>query len=379
MSIYLDNSATSFPKPEAVYRAVDHAFRNYGANPGRGGHRMSVESARMVFDAREALADFFAVDDSARIILTSGATESINLALFGLLGSGDRVVTTTMEHNSVLRPLHALQDRGVVVEKVSADPSGTIAAADIIAACRKPTRLVVMTHCSNVTGSVQPVEQVAAYCRDNDILLLVDAAQSAGLLPISLRESGIDLLATAGHKGLMGPPGVGVLYVKPGLQLEPLIYGGTGTLSQSGAQPAEMPERFESGTLNTPGIAGLLAGVQYLNEIGLASVREHEQSLLQLLLDGLGSLDDVAIYGSSDVANHGGAVSFNCKNFDPAEIGFRLDNEYDIMVRVGLHCAPDAHRTIGSFPRGTVRVSPGYYNSTDDIEKLVDALGQITR
>jgi cysteine desulfurase family protein len=374
MAIYLDNSATSFPKPESVYQAVDRAFRTLGANPGRGGHRMSLESARMVLDAREAAAELFDIEDTARIIFTSGATESINLSLFGVLKPGDRVVTTSMEHNAVVRPLRALADRGIKVEKVQADTTGLVSVEDIRRACREQTRLVAMTHCSNVTGTVQPVEEVAAFCREQGILLLVDAAQSAGLLPLSVGCFGIDLLAVAGHKSLYGPPGTGLLYVAPELELEPLIYGGTGSLSHFDTQPADLPERFESGTLNTPGIAGLLAGIRFLNDVGLETLRNKEQALLADLISGLRSIDRLTVYGPETFAQHGGAVSFNCADLDPAEIGFRLDQEYDIMVRVGLHCAPDAHKTIGSFPRGTVRVSPGYFNTSDEISQLLDAL-----
>ncbi len=377
MTIYLDNSATSYPKPETVYQQADHAFRQLGANPGRGGHRMSLEAARLVLEAREAAADFLGVDDAARVVFTSGATESINLALFGLLQPGDKVVTTSMEHNAVARPLRALADSGVQVTRVLASPCGTVQPEAIRQACDDETRLVAMTHCSNVTGSVQPIEEVAAFCRQNGILLLVDAAQSAGLLPIDVAATGIDLLAVAGHKSLFGPPGIGLLCVAPGLELKPLIYGGTGSLSHFDEQPAELPERFESGTLNTPGLAGLLAGIEFVREQGLEVVREKEQALVAELIDGLRAIDRITVYGPDSCQSHGGAVSFNCADLDPAEIGFRLDNEYDIMVRVGLHCAPDAHRTIGSFPRGTVRVSPGFFNTSGDIGKLLDAVRKI--
>ncbi len=378
MTIYLDNSATSLPKPEAVYRAVDHAFRNLGANPGRGGHRLSLESARLVLDAREAAADFFGVDDAARVIFTSGATESLNLALFGALKPGDRVVATSMEHNAVIRPLSALENRGVIVSRVRADNTGLVSVDAIREACADAPRMVVMTHCSNVTGTVQPVADVAAFCREKGILLLVDAAQSAGLLPISVGDTGIDLLAVAGHKGLYGPPGTGLLCVGPGVELQPLVYGGTGSQSHLDAQPVDLPERFESGTLNTPGIAGLLAGIRFIDETGLDAIRSREQELVAELISGLQSIDRLTVYGPARYTEHGGAVSFNCADLDPAEIGFRLDREYDIMVRVGLHCSPDAHRTIGTFPRGTVRVSPGYFSTPEDIGRLIDALKVIT-
>jgi cysteine desulfurase family protein len=377
MTIYLDNSATTFPKPESVYSAVDHAFRNLGANPGRGGHRMSLESARLVLDARDAVAELFEIADASRVVFTSGATESINLALFGVLQPGDRVVTTSMEHNAVARPLRALADTGVIVEKVQADTTGLVTAESIRQACSKQTRLVAMTHCSNVTGTVQPIEEVAAFCQENGILLLVDAAQSAGLLPLSVRQCGIDLLAIAGHKSLYGPVGTGLLYVAPGVELKPLIYGGTGSLSQFDEQPVDLPERFESGTMNTPGIAGLLAGVEFINQTGLDAIRRKEKALIVELISGLKSIEGLTVYGPAHYEQHGGAVSFNCSDLDPAEIGFRLDHECDIMVRVGLHCAPDAHRSIGTFPRGTIRVSPGYFNTLEDMNRLIEALKNI--
>jgi len=377
MAIYLDNSATSFPKPESVYDAVNHTLRVCGANPGRGGHRMSLDAARLVFEARETVGQFFGVADASRIVFTSGATESLNLALFGVLQSGDHVVTTVMEHNSMLRPLRALQDRGVVVTRVGADRQGRVAAADLMAACTTQTRLIAMTHCSNVTGAVQPIEQVAVFARQKGILLLVDAAQSAGLLPIDAPALGIDLLAVPGHKGLLGPVGIGSLYVREGVELQPLMYGGTGTQSESDRAPLQMPERFESGTPNTPGIAGLKAGIDYLQSVGLTTIRQHERELLQTLLQGLNSLPGVVVHGPDRIDEHGGALSFTCPGHDPSEIGFRLDREHDIMVRVGLHCAPEAHRTIGTWPHGTIRVSPGVFNTLEQIETFILAVSGI--
>jgi len=377
MPIYLDNAATSYPKPETVYTAIDRTLRECGANPGRGGHRMSLDAARLVYSARETVADFFGVVDASRIVFTSGATESINLALFGLLRPGDHVVTTVMEHNSVLRPLRALLDRSVTVTRVSADHQGLVDAAAIDAACTDRTRLIVMTHCSNVTGTVQPVTEVAAHARKRGVLLLVDAAQSAGLLDIDAPSLGIDLLAVPGHKGLMGPAGIGCLYVRDGLQLEPLMYGGTGTRSESDLPPAEMPERLESGTLNTPGIAGLQAGIEWLQATGLEAIRSHEQQLLQALVSGLQRIDGVVVHGPDHLHGHGGALSFTCRGQDPSQIGFLLDHDHDMMVRVGLHCAPEAHRAIGTWPQGTIRVSPGYFNTLEHIETFINALATV--
>jgi cysteine desulfurase family protein len=378
MTIYLDNAATSFPKPESVYRAVDQTQRFIGANPGRGGHRLAVDASRLVFSAREAAADFFSIADASRIAFTGSATEAINIALFGLLQPGDRVVTSTMEHNSVTRPLRTLQERGIEVVKVPADRRGFIDPLAIRRACAEKTRMVVLTHCSNVTGTLQPIEEVGPWCRREGILFLVDAAQSAGFFAIDVEAMGIDLLAVPGHKGLLGPQGTGFLYVREGLKPIPLIYGGTGGNSHSELPPETMPERLESGTLNTPGIAGLKAGIDFLKEEGIAAVRSHEQELMARLIQGLREIPGCNIYGPLDPRFHGGALSFNMEGIDPSEVGFILDRDHDIFARVGLHCAPDAHRTIGTFPRGTVRVSPGFFTTIGEIDHLVAALSSLS-
>ncbi len=379
MTIYLDNAATTFPKPESVYRAVDLALRSVGANPGRGGHLMGLAAGRLIFEAREVLAGFFGIRDSARIVFTANATEAINLALFGLLQPGDRVVTSTMEHNAVTRPLRALQEQGVEVVKVPADHLGRIDPAAIRAACAEKTRLVVLTHCSNVSGTLQPVEEIGPWCRQQGILFLLDAAQSAGIFPVDVEAMGVDLLAVPGHKGLMGPQGTGLLYVREGLQLRPLIYGGTGGNSHSDWPPEQMPERYEAGTLNTCGIAGLKAAVEFVAETGLARIRAHEAELLRHLIDGLKKKSGIELYGPLSPEGHGGALSINLAGLDPAQVGFALDRDHDIVCRVGLHCAPDAHRTIGTFPRGTVRVSPGYFTTHEDIDCLLAALSTLLR
>ncbi|NJC86994.1 MAG: aminotransferase class V-fold PLP-dependent enzyme [Desulfuromonas sp.] len=378
MTLYLDNAATSFPKPETVCTAVDRTLRLGAANPGRGGYRLSLDAGRMVLAARSAAARLVGMPDPARIVFVANATEALNLALFGALSSGDRVVTTSMEHNAVVRPLRALADRGVEVIKVSAGPDGFVAPADIKAACAPRTRMVVMTHCSNVTGTVQAIEEIGPWCRSRGILFLVDAAQSAGLFPIDVVDMGIDLLAVPGHKAIMGPPGTGFLCVGEGVQLAPLLYGGTGTRSISDEQPEELPERLESGTLNVAGLAGLHAALEFLHEIGLNRFRAHERDLLRQLLDGLRRMASVRLFGPADPLQHGGALSFTLEGLDPAAVGFRLDNEFDIGVRVGLHCAPEAHRTIGTFPEGTIRVSPGWFNTPDDIDRFLAAVQTLT-
>ncbi|MFO7983383.1 MAG: aminotransferase class V-fold PLP-dependent enzyme [Desulfuromonadales bacterium] len=377
MPIYLDNAATSFPKPEDVYRATDEAMRTMGGNPGRGGHSLTLDASRLVLEAREAVAEMFGIPDAARVAFMANATEAINTALFGILRPGDRVVTTSMEHNAVTRPLRALEDRGVEVVKVPADETGYVPAGEIRAACTEKTRMVVVNHCSNVTGTLQPIDEIGPWCRRNGILFFVDAAQSAGLFEIDVEDQSIDLLAAPGHKSLLGPQGTGFLYVRDGIQITPLVYGGTGGNSHSELPPDQMPERLESGTLNLPGLAGLAAALDYIKSQELQTIRNHERHLLEQLIAGLGEIPQVTLFGPTDSRRHGGALSFIIEERDPSELGFLLDRDHGICLRVGLHCAPDAHRTIGTFPRGTVRVSPGYFNGRDHIDHFLTAVAAL--
>ena len=370
---YLDNAATTFPKPEQVYQEQDRVARTCAANPGRGSHSLAYEASRLILSTRMVIAELFNIADCSRIAFTANATEAINLALFGLLQRGDRVVTTSMEHNAVARPLHALQQQGVEVIKVQADAQGQITLEQIQQACDRKPRLLVVNHCSNVTGTLQPIETIGPWCRRQGILFLVDAAQSAGIYPIDVQQMGIDLLAAPGHKSLFGPQGTGFLYVDPAIELKPLHYGGTGTYSSRLEQPQQMPEHLESGTLNTPALAALAEGIRFIQSEGLTRIRSHEQCLATRLRDGLVVMERVTLYK----AEQSTLVSFTIDGCDPAEIGFSLDRHYQIAVRVGLHCAPDAHRTIGSFPQGTVRVSPGYFNTSEEIDRLLKAVAEI--
>ena len=376
MSLFLDNAATSFPKPDSVYRAMDAALREVGVAPGRGGYRQSLAAARIVFEARAALAAFFGLSDSSRLIFTHSATESLNLAVNGLLKPGDHVVSTTVEHNALLRPLHLARSRGVQVSFVPADREGVVSEREIGRALRPNTRLVALAHCSNVTGALQPIAEIARLARERGALLLLDAAQSAGYFPLDLSRMGIDLLAAPGHKGLYGPPGTGVLAVAEGIRLEPIMVGGTGGNASSPEQPEEMPERFESGTTNTPALAGLKAGLDFLLETGLEVVRAKGKLLVEQLLEGLHQIPGAVLYGPAR-GERGAAVSFNLEGHDPATLGYLLDSGYDISVRAGLHCAPDVHRTIGSYPAGTVRVSPGFFNTQEDISYFLKALREL--
>lgn len=377
MSIYLDNAATSFPKPASVYQAVDDALRHRGGSPGRGSHHMALEAGRLLMACRDTAAGFFGIRDASRVVFTGNATEALNLALFGLLNPGDRVVTSTMEHNAVLRPLQALQTRGLKVVKVPPGADGRLhpdSVREAVMVDAKATRLVILTHASNVTGAIQPIEEIGPWCRSLGIPLLVDAAQTAGYLPVDVEDMGIDLLAVPGHKHLMGPPGCGFLYVREGLQLTPLLYGGSGSDSGSPLPPEHMPERLESGTANLPALAGLKAGIDFLEKTGFVNLRRHKKELMAHLADGLSALPGIRRYGPPDISLLAGALSFNLSGLDPAEIAFWLDNEHAICVRAGLHCAPDTHRSLNTFPRGTVRVSPGYFSRHEDIQALIHAL-----
>jgi len=376
--IYLDNASTSHPKPETVYQAADHTLRQ-GANPGRGGHRAVLSLDRLVFETRELVAALFGVRDSSRIVFTANATLAINTALFGVLKSGDRVVTSSMEHNAVTRPLRELQDRGVDLVKVQADCRGQLDIDEVRRAClEKKTRLLLLNHCSNVTGTVQPIETLGAWCREQGILFMVDGSQSAGSIPLNLETLCIDLFAAPGHKGLLGPQGTGFLYIHEALTLTPLLFGGTGGHSHSDRPPDQLPERLESGTMNTPGLAGLKAALEYIEETGLEQICAREQQLVAQLVTGLDAIEGVIVYGPTTAQVHGAAISFNISGRDPAEIGFLLDRDFDISVRAGLQCAPDAHRTIGTYPAGTVRVSPSYLTAEADIEAFLQAVSALS-
>ena len=378
--IYLDNAATSHPKPESVYLAVMAALRD-GGSTGRGTHHLARTADRLIFETREALAELFNGGDSAQFIFTANATSAINQALFGLLRSGDRVVTTMVEHNAVVRPLRELQGRGVEVVKVAVDPvTGIVNMSALQEACLdKPTRLLLVNHCSNVIGTIQPVDGLGRWCHEHDILFMLDGAQSAGLLPIDLQALAVDLFAVPGHKGLLGPQGTGFLYLKEGLKLTPLIYGGTGTNSQSDLQPENLPERLESGTLNLPGLAGLKAALQFLQQTGIEQIQLRETRFIAKLLSGLQKIEGIKIYGSGNVMLRLGAISFNLEDRDPAEVAYILDDEERISVRVGLHCAPDAHRTIGTYPTGTIRISPGYFTTEEEIEYFLTVMEKISK
>ncbi|MBI5014537.1 MAG: aminotransferase class V-fold PLP-dependent enzyme [Deltaproteobacteria bacterium] len=376
--IYLDNAASTHPKPETVYAAVDRAVRT-GGNPGRSGHRAAFDAAREVFEARAVVGEVLGASDPARVIFTLNATHSLNLALKGVLRRGDHVVTTVMEHNSVLRPLHRLEASGVETTLVAADREGHVDPAALEGAIRPNTRLVALCHASNVSGTLQDAEAVGAFCRRRGLLFLLDASQTAGAVPLDAEGLGVHLLAAPGHKGLLGPQGTGVLVLAAGVDLATVLEGGTGTHSEQRTMPDELPEGLEAGTLNTPGIAGLAAGARYLLDRGVADVRRAEEEILAYVLPELASIPGLLLYGPREPAARVAVVSFNLEGRDGAHVGFALDEAYGIAVRVGLHCAPDAHKALGSFPAGTVRASFGPFNTLQDAEALVRALRELAR
>ena len=382
LPIYLDNSATSWPKPPAVAEAMARFLDEIGASPGRSGHSMSIEAGRITYRARAAVAELFGAPDPLRVLFGLNATEGINQALFGLLDPGDHVVTSSMEHNSVMRPLRRLEEAGLSLSIVGCSPEGELDPADLEAAIRPDTRLVVLNHASNVTSRLLPVAEAGRICRERDLLLLVDTAQTGGCVPINMEEQGIDLLAFTGHKGLLGPQGTGGLLLGDRVNVEelrPLHTGGTGSRSELEVQPEFAPDKFESGTPNAVGLAGLLAGVRFVLETGVEEIRKHEERLMRQLLDGLAAIRGVTLYGGLKTAERTATLSFNVAGMRPSELGLALDEEVGVQARTGLHCAPAAHRTVGTYPGGSVRFSPGYFTTEAEMEAALAGVAAIAR
>ncbi|ABW20395.1 aminotransferase class V-fold PLP-dependent enzyme [Alkaliphilus oremlandii] len=377
--IYLDNAATSYPKPENVYNAMIDHMKNAGANPGRSGHRLSLEAGRAILKTRELIGTLFNIDNPMQIIFTSNATDSLNLAIKGVLKKGDHVITSTMEHNSVLRPITALEKIGVENTIIQCNAEGVIDPEDIKRAIRSNTKLIALTHGSNVTGTLMPIEAVGRIAKEAGVLFLVDAAQTAGIYEIDVNKLNIDLLGVPGHKGLMGPQGTGILYIREGLDVLHFKEGGTGSKSEELTQPEMLPDRYESGTANTPGIVGLGAGIEFILKEGIEKIRNHEKELTQYFIEALAQIEQVKVYGPKDSEKQGAVISINIGEEDSSEIAFVLDQAFNIAVRSGLHCAPLAHKTIGSFEQGTVRFSIGYFNTKEDIDRAVEAIKEICK
>ncbi len=376
---YLDNAATSFPKPEGVYAAMDHFARHSLANPGRSGHRMALESEHALGNARHRLNRFFNGRNPDRWAFTLNCTDALNMAFKGALNDGDHVITTTLEHNSVSRPLVAMSVAGrITLTRVTADAGGTIDPEAIRAAIGPKTRMVAMTHASNVLGTVQPVAEVGRIAREHNLLFLVDAAQTAGVLPIDVQTACIDLLAFPGHKSLFGPTGTGALYVGTRANLRPWREGGTGGDSLTPTQPTDFPHHLEGGTPNVLGVAGLVAGLDFVEERGVEAIRKHEVELCDRLRHALLELPGFELFGHADPSRRVGALSFRCEVLSAIELASVLDEKFNIAVRPGLHCAPYIHKALGTAPDGLLRVSPGPFTTNADIDHLIDALTQIT-
>jgi cysteine desulfurase family protein len=376
--IYLDNAATSFPKPPGVAESIVDFLEHSAGNPGRSGHALAMEAQAIVAATRRQLAALFGALDPARIVFSANATDALNMALWGLLRPGDRVVTTGIEHNAVARPLFALAERGVEVTRVACGPDGTLDLDDLDRTLRaRPARLVAMTHASNVVGTILPAREAAQRAHEHGTLFLLDAAQTAGVLPIDVIEMGVDLLAFPGHKALLGPTGTGGLYVGPGVRLSPMRQGGTGTRSEEERQPEELPEALEVGTLNTVGVAGLGGALRYLQVRGQAAIRAHEVALTARLIDGLLDIPGLRVHGTGDPTRQVATVSLSLERWEPVDLAAALDSSFGIAARSGLHCAPLAHRTLGTYPRGTVRLSPGCFTTNDDVDQALAALRKL--
>jgi cysteine desulfurase family protein len=368
--IYLDNAATSFPKPSAVYEEVLNCMRNYAASPGRGSYDMSIKAALKIMETREEICKLFNIPSPFNLIFTGNSTEALNIGIKGVLKKGDHVISTVIEHNSVLRPLHSMSKSGVEVTLVNVDKAGYVNINDIKEEIKKNTKMIIINHASNVLGSLQDIENIGNLSKVKGIIFMVDASQSAGVIPIDVERDNIDLLAFSGHKGLLGPQGTGCLFIRKGIKLKNFKEGGTGSNSHFMVQPDFMPDQFESGTLNTPGIAGLCEGIKFIKRVGVDNIQKCEKELISYLFEELKKLPYVKIYGNNSVKQRSPVLSFNIEGIDASIVGEQL-NEEGIAVRTGYHCAPLIHDVIGTEYAGTVRVSPGYFNTFDDIEKLL--------
>lgn len=377
--IYIDNAATSYPKPESVYTFMDQFYRRAGVNPGRSGYDLCIEAGQLVEDTRRQLASFVGGADPHRLVFGYNSTDALNLALFGLLGRGDHAITTTLEHNSVLRPLfHLGRDHGVEVDRVPFDGKGFVDPEMIRMRMRDNTRVVAVNHASNVIGTVQPIEAIGRICAERGVHLVVDASQTAGKIPIDVERMHVDVLAFTGHKSLFGPMGIGGMYVRDGVAIRHTRAGGTGVRSAEPAHLEEYPYRMEYGTGNLPGIAGLHAGVEWLAARGMDEVHAHEVELTRRLRDGLRQIDGVMLYCQEDMADHIGVLVFNVAGLEASDVGTMLDVDYNIACRTGLHCAPLVHEQLGTVSmHGAVRFSVGPFNTTGQIDTAIGAVREI--
>ena len=380
--IYLDNGATSFPKPKEVVDAVYEYMTSCGVNINRGGYQAAYDVAGTVLETREQLQKMFNAVDCRNVVFTKNITESLNVVLKGFLQPGDHVITSSLEHNAVMRPLTQLSKTGVEFDRIPAKEYGEMDVDAIEGLIRPNTVAIVVSHASNVFGTINPIKAIGEIAHQHGLKFIVDSAQTAGILPIDMQEMHIDALCFTGHKGLLGPQGIGGFILDQDMvtRIEPIISGGTGSISHSEETPTFMPDRFEAGTMNLPGILGLHAGLSWLEKRGLENVRKHELDLTQSFLDGIKPLvheGKIKVFGMPGIEGRVGVVSIQTCNIDPADAAFKLDFEYGIMTRVGLHCAPYTHQVFGTYPTGTIRFSFGNFNTEDDVHAAVKALSEI--
>lgn len=378
MGIYLDNAATSFPKPKEVADAVYDFMINNGTSSGRGSYKKAMQSDYIVYECRKLIGNLFNFEDPKKVVFTSNVTDSLNIAIRGILKENDHVITSSLEHNAVWRCLKTLEkDINIKIDTVECSKDGITNPEDIKKYIRKDTALIVFTQASNVLGTIQPVKEIGKIARENNIVFLVDAAQSAGAMKIDIKEDNIDILAFTGHKSLLGPMGTGGLIINTDIDIKPLKAGGTGGDSAYEYQPDYYPNHLETGTSNVSGIAGLRAAIKFLNKEGIDNIHNKEKKLTKYALQRLETVKDIEIYGPKDCEKILSVISFNIKNKRPEDISTILDQKYDIMLRSGLHCAPTAHSIINTKDRGSLRIGIGYFNTKDDIDKLVEALNNL--
>ncbi|MDD4564456.1 MAG: aminotransferase class V-fold PLP-dependent enzyme [Eubacteriales bacterium] len=377
--IYLDNGATSFPKPKGMLHAMNECIKTYCGNPGRSGHRMSMRTGEEIYKVRKDLGKLLHIDDCSRIIFTANTTDALNLGIKGVLERGDHVITTSMEHNSVLRPLKSLESNDIGTTIISCNKYGMLNPETVRKEIKDNTKMIVCTHASNVTGTIMPVKELGYLAKERNLIYMVDAAQSAGCLPINVKEMNIDMLAVPGHKSLLGPMGTGFLFAGEGVKLRPLKEGGTGTKSRDLIQPDDFPEGYEAGTINVPGIVGLGYSIKYILNMGVENIKAYEEELIQTLDESLRSMRNVTVYGPNDCRKKAGIVSFNINSRSCEEVCDKLDDVYGIAARGGFHCAGLAHKTIGTYETGTVRMSVGPYNTKKDIYAAIEAVYQLQK
>lgn len=379
--IYLDNASTSFPKAPTVATAMSDYITNRGININRGSYALAYDVEDIIYTTRQRLNTLFNGHDPSHVIFTQNVTMSLNMVIKGLLKAGDHVLVSSMEHNAVMRPLTQLLDKGITFDTIPCDSTGSIQMDSIEPLIRPNTVALIINHASNVCGTIQPLESIGPICKAHNLQFIVDAAQTAGVIPIDVKACHIDALCFTGHKGLLGPQGIGgiILTKEMAQNLTPLIAGGTGSFSHLETLPTHMPDAFESGTLNLPGIIGLNEGLAYIESQGMENIHNHELALTQAFLEGLQSIDVVNIVGKQDIQDRTAVVSITIDSMDPASIAYELESTYHIMTRVGLHCAPRAHQTLGTYPEGTVRFSFGYANTHEDVVSALSALHRILK